>query len=66
MYGELGTFNRIRYKFISLSAPSAFPFELFLPWIRKLMLAYLEQKELENDLFTLTDTKYPNAYYTKK
>jgi hypothetical protein len=40
--------------------------EPLLVHFNKFMFAYLEQKELENDLFTPKNTKYPNAYYTKK
>jgi hypothetical protein len=34
--------------------------------MEKIMLAYQEQKEPENDLFKPMNTKYSNAYYTKK
>ena len=52
--------------FSTPAAPGLFLIELFLPWIEKIMFAYQEQKELENDLFNPKGIKYSNAYYTKK
>jgi len=53
-------------KGVGSSALGLFSDELFLPWIQRLMLAYQEQKETENDLFIPESTKYSKAYYTKK
>jgi len=47
-------------------AQSAFLVELFLPWIHNLMLAYQDQKELENDVFTPKTNRFSEGYYTKK
>ena len=51
---------------VSSGAPGLFLFEHFLPWIYKIMLAYQEQKEKENDFLISTGTKYSKAYYSKK
>jgi hypothetical protein len=37
-----------------------------LPWIEKIMFAYQEQEEPENDLFNPKGIKHSNAYYTRK
>jgi hypothetical protein len=50
----------------SFSAPDAFSFEHFLPWIWKIMLAYQDSENNENDEFTPRDSKFSKAYYTKK
>ncbi len=47
-------------------APDALLFEHFLPWIHTIMLAYQDQEDAENDLFTPKAHIFSKAYYTKK
>jgi hypothetical protein len=47
-------------------APDASLFEHFLPWIHNIMLAYREEKEVENDFFAPKAHIFSKAYYTKK
>lgn len=49
----------------NISAPDASLFELFLPWIQKIMQAYEIQSESEDDLFSPKSTKFPKRYYMK-
>lgn len=53
-------------KKVLYGAPERLSFELFLPWIHNLMLAYQEQKDIESDEFTLKESTFSTAYYTRK
>ena len=48
-----------------IGAPGTFLIEHFLPWIRKIMMEYQEQEDMENELFVPKASKFSNAYYTK-
>ena len=51
---------------IIVCAPDALLFEHFLPWIKKIMVAYQEPEVTENDQFVPKDSKFSIGYYTKK
>lgn len=46
------------------STPDAFSFELFLPWIDKIMKVYPDDQENSNDF--INNTGYSNEYYKRK
>ena len=51
---------------VCLCAPERLSFEHFLPWIYKIMLAYLEQEETESENYSPEGIRYSKSYYIKK
>ena len=61
--------KRERYKlhnYLASGAPIDFSDELFLPWIHKIMLAYQDHEDQENNVIHPAITKFSKAYYLKK
>jgi len=51
---------------VSLGAPEGLSFEPLLVWICKIMRAYQEHDEPENDPFSQKTHAFSTGYYTKK
>ena len=48
----------------NLSTPDLFSFELFLPWIDKIMKVYPDNQDNSNDF--INQTGHSNEYYKRK
>ena len=63
LYQAIRAFDNTRIPF---GTPDAFLFEHFLPWLYKIMIAYQNQQDIQDDELIPQGNKFSKGYYTKK